>query len=614
MKKCIIALLLGFDEVQVFKKNYSSEIARVHKKIFAPHPIQQAFELPVDERLEWENVDYNSSYDYDSITVFHTDPKTLSPGITEPKYEYCIAISLLEPLVDELDAHSPCFAAVRSMLSQIENWDKDFKIIVRHHSLAGDDSISFDHKLMQERFVPGTHKKGFRSRHTYDVRKPLDKKHKKQPLTFCQAKQISDEITHRTKNFIHLSTLADWIYNILPNECTFTEHNPLKITMGGCYAGKRFDTDRALIQTLAHHLKPLFSTSFIQIIGSVSWTFYDDWRAMSFCDRYLDRESNDDPFRGVATKCEKKFFVKLPDSLRRFYTRMVTYNPNTQQITYSARPEKHSVSIQKLDYPIERNKILLSNLIMQIFIRHHTSHTRVPADVSVIIEQISKNIFPAFDRSQFMQGLQLSLALVNGRMYQSGPEPFLKFINQTKSILLYFIFFVIDERDGQKYNEIHNFISRILSHEIEPIIYRKIPQNIQEQYIQRYDALSSALRKLKRIRLSFSTEAENPFEDSNESTSEEDEENISVDDGDDGEEELQAFINITNRASNEKDALKIATDHRYYFAPLLTFINQLNQFLDELSQLPLSKNPLPFIRENINKIRSNLDQYWSTLR
>lgn len=458
MKKCIIALLLGFDEVRVFKERYSIPTARVDTYHF------------------WPNQRRNSFFDYNLITVFHAENTHSLLDTHQPKYEYCIAISLLEPIPKDMTAHYNVFEQVRKILIGIDGWYAGFKMIIRHHSLDdGTNSITFDHGLMQERFFPGSNTEGFIRLKTHDLRHFDTRQADQSPFilkNLSRAKVLSQEITDRTKTEMNLFTLASWINQMIPmapafERNLFNVHNPFQITMGGCYAGRGLMSgNHALILRFLSVLQAHFNSSFINIIGATSWTFYNDWRAVSFCTKYFDHEPNEDPFRGVASASEKDFFIKIPDDMRRYYLSKVSWEPKTGKYVYSQAgvQDMRSGSGLAAQLPIEhdQNKIdwhAFKSDIFNMLMEAATTdvvYTRIPGQITEIIQNITRNLVPKFTYKDILSALRISLGQINAKIQEvdSIQTSFNSVMINIKIVLEFFIAYAIDKRYFKVYTSV----------------------------------------------------------------------------------------------------------------------------------------------------------------
>lgn len=573
MKRCIIALLLGFDEIVTFQNRYSKPTAKMQKWEFLPqltHPRKFAA----------------SRLDYDVVTVFQPDPAATEPETDQPKYEYCIAISLLEPLAEEPNAHNGAFDFVRNFLTSIPNWYEGFKIIVRHHSLRGEQEISFDHKLMQERFVPGSYTHGFQLSKTYGARQM-----RHIPLTPQEAQDISEEITARTQSPIRLSMLASWFNCFIPTAPAFERNrfhagNPMRITMGGCYAGIFNENRDVLIVNFLSQLRLYFNSSFLTIIGSISWTFYDDWRAISFCDQYLDRESNSDPLRGVALETEKNFFVKIPDTARRYHTRQVTWDPTTRRMSYGLRPLKNpsgQIELQSVDpeSDIYFFKTLLPNFIVVLFLKNAGANTRVPEKISAIMQNISSLIAPALTDTQFKDALKGCLAQLETQLKQVDPADKIlsQFITKTIELIKYFVFFIIHSKYSDKYDALCEMFEPVSSW------FFTLSLSWLNKYSKAFKALQKKLQTLPSI---DEEEVDNPG-------------TIHQD--------PDAFINFLKLELKGRELDAMFLNEKEFFRPLMTFISDVeNQIIIPLTNEAQTVFPrpasLPTIRSEFYKMKA----------
>lgn len=562
MKRCIVALLLGFDEVEVFKSRYSSPTATVQKMNFLP-------ELKKPPRYKV------SPLDYDSVTIFHAQSAPDSSPSTLPKYEYCIAISLLEPFSHEPDAHKRVFEYVKTILSSIPGGEVGFKMIIRHHSTRGEmsDRLQFDHKLMQNRFVPGSHVHGFEPQKTYDAR--FDER---APLTLDQATALSAEITKRTHDSgsVPVKLLAYWVRNIVPMSYVFpAAANPLRITMGGCYAGFSAIDSRPLIEYFVNALRQYFESSFITVIGSIAWTFYDDWRAISFCDEYLEHEPNTDPFRGVPLENEQDFFVKIPDDMRRHYTRQVTWNPQERRLAYGLRPEKIP-SGQKMEPPniaFVEQKAKMFNCIMIIGLETTVSvpSTRVPDVIARVMHDISRILAPASDYDQFFRALKQCISQLEMQV-QALPEKDIvltQFIPKVVQLLKYYVFIVLDERWGKLYKKIYGLLEQIFRW------LKTLPEKLLNQYTHAIDACSKTFSEIPPLSEAFIDSAK---EEDTEAESEVD--------------ELNEILQFYETQLKHRDLNRMLVDEKTYFSPLLSLVGD---FYTDVIQLLLlqTQNTLP---------------------
>lgn len=583
MKRCIIALLLGFNEVETFKKRYSHPKASVTTKHFLPH-------------LTKPKEFITSPLDYDLVTIFHVK-QALFSSKRESKYEYCIAISLLEPFVDESDAHDAIFEYVKNFLTSIPNWFQGFKIIIRHHAYRGGREIRFDHKLMQERFIPASHIHGFQAERTYDARDQS-----RRPITADQAKIVSAEITKRTAYQLPLRGLASWVNKFIPSEPMFARQNfnadnPLRITMGGCYSGLS-DGAESLIENFLFALSSgYFQSSFIVVIGAISWTFYDDWRAISFCEQYLDRASNPDPFRGVALETEQNFFVKIPDETRRYHTRGVVWNPQTQKLTYGLRPLKTQArQIQSMEpqtslVMIENVKAVLSDLLMDLFLSSSGGHMRVPESISRVLQNIDTVIAPALTVAQLITNLKLCLSQLN--IHGDSVEAnvfFNRFIEKAKELIRYVIFWIIDQRDGAQYSSICSRFEHMRNWiEVLPRVFR-------QKYIDIFEIFKEKIARLKRM--PDRDEGEYPefmYTDANE------------------------FTSFFNNELGDRTLDVILLDEKSYFRPLINFLNDFEQaFVNPLIDQVKDIKPLPIeavqIMRTFEGMQKDLGAYLLTLK
>lgn len=566
MKRCIIALLLGFDEIITFQNRYSKPTARMQKFEFLPQ-LKHPRKFPV------------SRLDYDMVTIFHADTAATEPETEQPKYEYCIAISLLEPLAEEPNAHNGAFDFVRNFLTSIPNWYEGFKIIVRHHSYQESQNIGFDHKLMQERFVPSSHTHGFQLNKTYDTRQihPI-------PLAEQEAWDISKEIHARTQSSISLNILASWFNCFIPTAPAFDRKkfhidNPMRITMGGCYAGTFNENKEVLIVTFLSQLRPYFDSSFLIIIGSISWTFYDDWRAISFCDQYLDRETNADPLRGVALETEKNFFVKIPDTTRRYHTRQVVWNPTTRKMSYEPRPLKNpsgQIDIQSVDPESNMNffKSLLPNFIIALFLKNAGANTRVPEKISAIMQNISSLIAPALTDTQFKDALKGCLAQLETQLKQTDPADKIlsQFITKTIELIKYFIFFIIHSKYSDKYDALCEMFEPVSSW------FFTLSLSWLNKYSKAFKALQKKLQTLPSI---DEEEVENP---------------------DPIHQDPDAFINFLKLELKGRDLDAMFLNEKEFFRPLMTFMSDVeNQIIIPLTDEAQTVFPRP---ASLSTIRS----------
>lgn len=445
LKNCIIAVLLGFDEVHVFQNRYSSPFA-IRKDYYFPGTHKWLQQPGATTHIE-----------SDIVTVF-TLPKFKKrigrDAQSLPKYETCIAISLFEPLVEYDDAHHDAFKFVNQFLKRnIPNWWEELKIILRHHSVPQGNHVSFDARLMQNKFVPGTYEQGFQERKVFDFRKELiSDRQTTQPLSFEEAQKLSREISKRIHtHHVTLDRLALWIGMMLPlPPRPWSRENPLKITMGGCHAGQK-GIRNSLIENFAYSLIFMFLTKsipqnkhYIEIIGAITWTFYNNWRVISAFETYLEPERNPDPFRGLATDKEKNFFVQALDTMRRSMTRMVCIIPSDDQTyvcEYKVRPVKNSTDEHNaiLDFSVEKSKIDFSNAIMQSFLNivEKTDIRRVPQRIAEIIQILGMHIFSAFSKQEFQNAEKLCSDLITN--LQSQPQynqfPLIDFLQELQKIL-----------------------------------------------------------------------------------------------------------------------------------------------------------------------------------
>lgn len=583
MKRCIIALLLGFNEVETFKKRYSHPKASVTTKHFLPH-------------LTKPKEFITSPLDYDLVTIFHIK-QTFFSSKREARYEYSIAISLLEPLVDELDAHDASFNYVKNFLTSIPNWFQGFKIIIRHHSYRGAREVRFDHKLMQERFVPDSHVHGFQAERTYDARDQS-----RRPITADQAKIVSAEITKRTAHQLPLRVLASWVNKFIPSEPMFARQhfnadNPLRITMGGCYSGLS-DGVESLIENFLFALSSsYFQSSFVVVIGAISWTFYDDWRAISLCEQYLDRASNIDPLRGVALNTEQNFFVKIPNETRRYHTKEVVWNPQTQTLTYGLRPLKaqsrqmQSMKPQTSILMVENAKAVLSDLLMDLFLSFSGGHMRVPENISRVLQNIDTMISPAMTVTQLITNLKLCLSQLSIPGDSAEANVFFnQFVEKARNLIQYVIFWIIDARDGAQYS---NICSRFehMRNWIEAL-----PRVFRQKYVDIFEIFKEKIARLKRMP-----------------------------DRDEGEYPESMYTNASEFTSFLKNELgdrtldEILLDEKAYFRPLIVFLNDFEQaFVNPLIDQVKDLKPFPIeavqIMRTFEGMRKELETYLLSLK